>query len=82
MLKYGYHKKKIKKGKIGKISKLIEEIEEFKDAKKQGSKILQIVELADIYGALESLAIEQGVKMKDLKKFSNITKRAFRNGYR
>jgi len=82
-MKKGYHITKIKKGKIGKLSKVIEEIEELKDARKQKVKILEIVELCDIYGALESFVKESyNLSMKDLKKFSKVTKRAFRNGHR
>lgn len=80
--KIGYHLKNIKKGKLGKVSKLEEEIKEYKDAKKQNCEIMAIVELADMYGALEEIAKSHNLKMKDLKKFSNITKRAFENGFR
>ena len=78
----GYHLKKIKKGELGKISKVQEEIKEFKDAVKQGSKIMAAIELSDIYGALEEVAKNFNLQMKDLKKMSNITKRAFKNGHR
>lgn len=77
-----YHLKKIKKGTLGKISKVQEEIEEYKDAIKQKCEIMAIVELADIYGALEAVAKSHNLSMKDLKKMSNITKRAFKNGHR
>lgn len=77
-----YHIKKIKKGKLGKVSKIIEEVEEFKDALKQKSIIMAQLELADIYGALEALAFEMNLTMKDLKIMSNITKRAFLSGDR
>ena len=77
-----YHLKKIKKGTLGKISKVQEEIEEYKDAIKQKCEIMAIVELADIYGALEAVAKSHKLKMNDLKKMSNITKRAFKNGHR
>lgn len=83
MKKYGYHKKKIKKGKLGEISKIEEELEELKDALEQKSKIMAIVELADLYGAIESFTYNKyNIKMKDLKKFNKITKRAFKNGFR
>ncbi len=82
MSKLGYHLKKIKKGTLGKISKVQEEIEEYRDAKKQKCKIMQELELADIYGALESLAKTHGLKMKDLQKMSQLTKRAFKSGSR
>lgn len=78
----GYHIKKIKKGKIGKISKVQEEIDEFKDAMKQDCKIMAILELSDIYGALEEVANNFNLSMNDLKKMSNITKRAFKTGER
>ena len=82
MSKLGYHRTKIKKGTLGKISKVQEEIEEYKDAIKQKCEIMAIVELADIYGALEELAKSHKLKMNDLKKMSNITKGAFKNGHR
>ena len=77
-----YHLKKIKKGTLGKISKVQEEIEEYKDAIKQKCEIMAIVELADIYGALEAVAKSHKLKMNDLKKMSKLTKRAFKNGHR
>lgn len=77
-----YHLKKIKKGKLGYISKVIEEIEEYNDAKKQKCEIMQQLELSDIYGALEAVARTHGLKMKDLKKMSKLTKRAFESGSR
>lgn len=77
-----YHLKKIKKGTLGKISKVQEEIEEYRDAKKQKCKIVQELELADIYGALEAVAHSHGLKMKDLKKMSQLIKRAFESGDR
>ena len=80
--KSGYHLKKIKKGTLGKISKVQEEIEEYRDAKKQKCKIMQELELADIYGALEAVAETHGLKMKDLKKMNELTKRAFKSGDR
>ena len=43
---------------------------------------MQELELADIYGALEAVALSYGLKMKDLKKMSKLTKRAFESGHR
>ena len=80
--KSGYHLNKIKKGTLGDISKVQEEIEEYQDAKKQKCKIMQELELADIYGALEAVAATHGLKMQDLKKMSKLTKRAFESGDR
>lgn len=78
----GYHIDNITKGEIGTIDKVQEEVDEFKDAIKQNSKIMCIVELSDIYGALEELAIKYNLTMDDLQNFSNITKRAFKDGSR
>lgn len=62
----GYHKSKIKKGTLGTISKVQEEIDEYVDAKQQGIRIMEQLELADIYGALEELArMEYDLTMDD-----------------
>lgn len=78
----GYHITNIEKGVLGEISKIEEELNELKDAEKQGSKIMMMVELSDLYGALEEYCVKQGLTIEDLKIFSNITKRAFKNGRR
>jgi len=80
----GYHLTKIAKGEIGESSKLLEEIEELIDAEKQNCKIMILVELSDLYGAME-LYLEHnftGISMKDLSKMSKITRRAFETGAR
>lgn len=78
----GYHKRQIKRGELGKISKVQEEIEEFLDAKEQGIKIMETLELSDIYGALESVAESYGLTMEDLKLMSDRTKESFKSGER
>lgn len=78
----GYHLTDFPKGELGKISKIEEELNELKDAESQDSKIMILIELSDLYGALEEYCLMQGVSMEDLKIFSNITKRAFKNGCR
>jgi hypothetical protein len=50
----GYHLNDIPKGELGKWSKITEEWAEFEDAKQQGSKILMLVELADVFGAIKA----------------------------
>lgn len=82
--KIGYHVRNIKKGKIGEISKIQEELDELKDAIEQKNKIMALVELSDLYGAIE-LYLDKNFKdtsMKDLKVMSEVTQRAFRNGFR
>lgn len=78
----GYHLSDIPKGNLGEISKIVEEALELQDAHRQNSKIMELVELADLYGAIESYINRIGIDFKDLKKFSDITKRAFENGRR
>ena len=81
---HGYHINKIEKRNYGTLGKIQEEAEELLDAHRQGSKVMQLIELSDLYGAIEGYLEElfPGMKMHDLKKFSDITKRAFRNGDR
>lgn len=82
--KPGYHKTKINKRAYGSAGKIQEELDELNDAHEQGSKVMVLVELCDLYGALEGFleANYPDIKMHDLKKFSDITKRAFKNGAR
>lgn len=80
----GYHVNKIQKGTLGEISKIEEELNELKDAQAQGAKIMELVELSDMIGAIE-LYLEKnhaGTTLDDLIKMKNITKRAFENGHR
>lgn len=78
----GYHVTNIERGEYGELSKVLEEVYEAMDAESQGSTIMFAVELADIYGALEEVALRHNLTMADLKIFSDITKRAFINGVR
>ena len=78
----GYHLTHIEKGVYGELSKIQEELDEAKDALQQGSEIMLLVELSDLYGALEEVVVRRGLTMEDLKTFSDITKRAFVNGVR
>ncbi len=78
----GYHIKPIKKGVLGELSKIQEELDELVDAEAQGNKIMAMVELSDLYGALELVAQSYNVSMDDLKVMSEATKRAFNSGHR
>lgn len=49
---FGYHINNINKGIIGECSKIIEEIEEIIDAEKQNARIMVLVELSDLLGAI------------------------------
>lgn len=84
MEKPGYHLEEIPKGKLGESSKLLEEVLELMDAEKQQCKIMALVELSDLYGAINLYlkANHPSVSMADLEKMSEITQRAFVNGRR
>ena len=83
-LKPGYHLARIPKGELGELSKLREELLELEDAIKQNSKIMALIELADLLGAIEWYLEKHhpGVALKDLQCFSLITRRAFENDHR
>ncbi len=79
----GYHTREIPKGKVGHFSKIEEEFLELKDGWEQDDLILQLCELSDLYGAIEEyLWYKFDMEMEDLKKFSDKTKQAFREGGR
>jgi len=80
----GYHLAKIQKGELGKISKIQEELDELKDANLQRSKILELVELSDLIGAIQAYLVRQhpGITLEDLKHMAEITKRSFDSGER
>ena len=81
--KPGYHLTPIQKGVLGELSKIAEEVEELRDAELQGCKIMQAVELADLYGAIKHYARQQlNLDIEDISKMSEITERAFVNGRR
>jgi len=79
----GYHKREIKKGVLGEFSKVQEEFTELFDAFEQTDKVLQICELTDLLGAIESFSEKQfNLTIEDLMKFTNKTKSAFEEGSR
>lgn len=82
--KIGYHLKEIPKGLIGEVSKILEEAEELQDAHTQGVKIMCLVEMSDLYGALDLYreSYHPEVSHGDLGHMYSITRRAFENGRR
>jgi hypothetical protein len=82
---YGYHTNPIPKGVLGQFSKIKEEFNELEDAATQDIKLLILNELADLYGAMESYLerlTRYSINMDDIKEMSNLTKKAFQDGYR
>lgn len=82
--KKGYHCADIPKGELGELSKILEEVAELKDAVQQGSKIMELVELSDLYGAIKLYLSKHhpNTTMEDLAIMNAITARAFINGFR
>lgn len=78
----GYHKRVITKGVLGEPSKIREELEELEDALEQDVKIMALVELSDLYGAVKAVASKLGVTMEDLVAMHTVTERAFKDGSR
>ena len=82
--KPGYHTREIKRGVLGTSSKIREELEELEDAEDQGVKVMALVELSDMIGAIDSYLDHNfaDVTLQDLIKMHEVTKRAFVNGHR
>ena len=78
----GYHINTIPKGEVGEFNKIEEELAELQDAHQQNSKVMELVELSDLLGAIEEYVKKYNMTLNDLKKFSDITKRAFISGDR
>lgn len=88
-LKLGYSEFPIKKGVLGEISKIEEEYQEFLGAVRQGNRIMSLVEVADLIGAIElyleaiELYLEKNnLSIEDALKMSKDTKRSFLEGQR
>lgn len=80
----GYHLITIPRGEFGEFSKLKEEMLEIEDSIIQGCKLMELIELSDLYGAIDGYLSKHhpGITMEDLSKMSSITQRAFRSGAR
>lgn len=82
-MKEGYHLTEIPKGKLGTRSKIQEEYLEWVDSCKQGCKVMELVELSDLLGAIEHYTKNNyNISLTDLVKMNNITQRVFKNGRR
>ena len=81
----GYHKTEITKGIYGHFSKIEEEFQELKDALEQKDRILALVELSDLIGAIDGFLKHEFnniVSLDDVVKFSKLTQNAFETGDR
>lgn len=80
----GYHTTFIKKGVFGEVTKIEEEVQELQDAIKQKNKIMALVELSDLVGAIKGYLVKNypGFSLEDLNVMAEVTSRAFRDGTR
>jgi len=80
----GYHIKEIPKGTYGTVGKILEEAFELEDAQNQGVRIMALLELSDLYGAMQGYLRQEfpGLTMEDLAQMSEVTERAFQTGGR
>lgn len=78
----GYHNNLIEKGILGEASKITEEYKEWLDARHQNAILMELLELSDLLGAIESYIRNYNLTLNDLIVMSNLTKIAFKNGVR
>lgn len=81
----GYHLSEIPRGEYGEISKILEEAAELKDAMEQGNKVMVIIELTDLIGAIEGYMEKyygDKLTIDNLLTMADTTKRAFKSGHR
>lgn len=79
-----YHLTHIERGVLGELSKIKEELDEAIDADNQNVKLMVLVELSDLTGALIAYLNKHhpGISIEDLIAMSKVTKRAFESGRR
>lgn len=80
----GYHLTEIPRGVYGESSKLMEEVLEIQDAEQQGAKLMVLIEMSDLVGAIKGYLKDKypGWTITDLEHMADITDRAFENGHR
>ena len=71
----GYHLTEIERGEYGEFSKI-------RDAIEQVNKVMLLVELADLIGAIEGYCTKHNITLDDLITMKEVTKRAFSDGTR
>lgn len=79
----GYHLREIERGVFGEVSKIKEEFEEFLEALEQENKVMALVELSDLLGAIEGYTSKKfNLTLEDLLTMKKATQRAFESGAR
>lgn len=78
----GYHTNKIERGVFGEFSKIREEFLEAEDALQQDNKVMLLVELSDLIGAIEGYCAQHNISLDDLIIMKDATAKAFSDGTR
>ena len=78
----GYHLREIERGVFGESSKVREETEEFLEALEQNNRLMALLELSDLIGAIEGYAEKNGSSLTELLVMKDATRRAFNGGTR
>lgn len=78
--RFKWHKREITRGVYGEFSKVLEEVEEAEDALEQNNKLMYLIELSDIVGAIEGIVENYGLTLEELITFSDKVKESKRNG--
>lgn len=80
----GYHINDIPRGEYGKSSKLLEEVLELVDSENQHNKIMCLLELSDLVGAIEGYlqCNFKEITLQDLITMAHATQRSFISGER
>lgn len=81
----GYHQAEIERGTYGEISKILEEAAELKDAMMNGNKIMALLEMSDMIGAIEGYLekyYQKNITLTHLCIMANATRSAFEQGHR
>lgn len=80
----GYHLADIPRGAFGHPSKIVEEAMEFADSIEQGVKVMGLVELSDLVGAIRGYLARAhpSITLDDLIAMADVTERAFLDGTR
>ena len=73
-----FHVMPVRRGTYGELSKVQEELDEALDAETRGQKLLLMIELSDIIGAVAGVAERHGYSLDDLIQFSELRRNVFR----
>lgn len=73
-----FHVMPVRQGTYGELSKIQEELDEALDAETRGQKLLLMIELSDIIGAVAGVAERHGYSLDDLIQFSELRRNVFR----